>query len=205
MSSIRAFIACDLPPHAQDAIQKQTARLKQTLGDGLIRWIPAHNLHLTLKFLGDIATSHAEFIKHSLLQIADSHSGFDLQIGGIGSFPNLKQPRVLWVGLHASAALPTLQRSVESAMIKLGYEKEERAFSPHLTIGRVKQNVSSSELQKVRAALESSQPGNIAIAHVDSIHLYKSDLQPTGSVYSKLFSAMLQPASEAAGTLPKAS
>jgi 2'-5' RNA ligase len=205
MSSIRAFIAIDLPPHAQEAIQKQTSRLRQTLGDGLVRWIPAHNLHLTLKFLGDIAASHADFIKHSLLQIADSHPGFDLQIGGIGSYPNSKLPRVLWVGLHASAALPSLQRGVESAMVKLGYEKEERAFSPHLTIGRVKQNVNPAELQKVRVALEASQPGNIAIARVDSVHLYKSDLQPAGSIYTKLYSAMLQPAVEATGAPPKAS
>ncbi len=196
MSSIRAFIAIELPAATQDAIQKQTARLRQTLGNDIVRWVPAHNMHLTLKFLGDIAAAHVEFIKHSLLAMVDTYPGFDLQIGGLGSYPNSKRPRVLWVGLHAPATLASLQRSVESAMEKLGYEKEMRAFSPHLTIGRVRQTVSSAELQKIRNALESTQLGNIGTTRVDSVHLFKSDLQPTGSVYTKLFSAMLQTASQ---------
>lgn len=189
MNFIRAFIALEIPTETQNAIVKQTLRFRQTLGEDIIRWIPAYNLHLTLKFLGDTAPTHLDFIKQSLKQIADTTPVFDLQIGGLGSFPNLKLPRVLWIGLHAPAALSTLQRNVEEATSRLGFKKEARAFSSHLTIGRVKQNLSPQEIQKVRMALETIQLGNIGTARVNSMHLFKSDLSSTGSVYTNLFSA----------------
>jgi 2'-5' RNA ligase len=87
--------------------------------------------------------------------------------------------------------LASLQRGIEAGASRLGYEQEERDFSPHLTIGRVRQNASPLDLQKVRTALDTIQLGNIGIARVDSIHLFKSDLQPGGSIYTKLFSAPL--------------
>jgi RNA 2',3'-cyclic 3'-phosphodiesterase len=191
MSLLRAFIAIELPAHVCDAIQKQTVRLRQTLGIDLIRWVPTQNMHLTLKFLGDTATSHLDFLKQQLVREADSHPQFDLQLGGLGAFPTSKRPRLLWIGIHAPADLASLQRSIEAGTSRLGYEPEERAFSPHLSIGRVRQNVSPPDLQKIRTALDTIQLGNIGIARVDSIHLFKSDLQPSGSIYTKLFSAPL--------------
>ena len=192
MSVLRAFVAIELPLVTQDAIQKQTARLQQPLGDKYIRWVAPANLHVTLKFLGDVTATHMDFIKQALTRLTATHPEFDLQIGGLGSFPNSKQPRVLWVGLHAPAALAALQSDVEASMVKLGYEKEERAFSAHLTIGRVKQNPSSAELQQIRTTLETTQLGNIHPTRVDSIHLYQSELKSTGSIYTKLFSSKLK-------------
>jgi RNA 2',3'-cyclic 3'-phosphodiesterase len=189
--SLRAFIAIELPKHLQEAIEKQTARLRQTLGSEFIRWVPTQNMHLTLKFLGEIADSHVEFLKQLLTQEAHSHKQFDLQIGGIGSYPNSKRPRVLWAGLHAPADLASLQKSIEAGTARLGYAKEERAFSPHLTLGRVRQNINPVELQKISADLNKIQLGNIGTARVDSVHLFKSDLSPSGSTYTKLFSAPL--------------
>jgi 2'-5' RNA ligase len=192
MSVVRAFIAIELPALAQETIDKQTARLQQTLGRDLVRWTPTHNIHITLKFLGDVAAAHIGFLKQMLTRELANHAGFDLQIGGLGSFPNSKRPRVLWLGLQAPPALLSLQRAIETAAVRLGHEKEERAFSPHLTIGRVKPNVAPMELQKIHSVLESVQLGNIATARVDSVHLFKSDLKPEGSVYTKLFTAKLQ-------------
>lgn len=191
MNLLRAFIAIELPQSLQDAIEKQTFRLRQTLEDDTIRWIPVQNMHLTLKFIGNIANSHLDFIKQLLTRTADSHPQFDLQIGGIGSFPNSKRPRVLWAGIHAAADLATLQRNIEAGTSRLGYEKEERPFSPHLTLGRVRQNINTANLQKIRNALDSIQIGNIGSTRIDSIHLYKSELQSSGSIYTKLFSAPL--------------
>jgi 2'-5' RNA ligase len=191
MSLLRVFIAIELPAPVCDAIQKQTARLRQTLGTEIIRWVPAQNMHLTLKFLGDTTSSHLEFVKQLLAREAVIHSQFDLQLGGLGSFPNSRRPRLLWIGIHAPAGLASLQKDIETGIARLGYELEERDFSPHLTIGRVRQTVSPPEVQKVRAALDTIQLGNIGIARVDSIHLFKSDLQPGGSIYTKLFSAPL--------------
>jgi len=192
MNLLRAFIAIELPQQLQDALEKQTLRLRQPLGDELVRWIPTQNMHLTLKFIGNIAASHVDFLKQLLTQTADSQSPFDLQIGGIGSFPNSKQPRILWAGIHAPADLTSLQKSIEAGTTRLGYEKEERPFSPHLTLGRVRQNIDHTGLQKIRTTLDTIQLGNIGSARVDSIHLYKSELHTNGSVYTKLFSASLK-------------
>jgi 2'-5' RNA ligase len=192
MNVLRAFIAIELPKQLQDALEKQTTRLRQSLGDDLVRWIPTQNMHLTLKFLGNIAASHVEFLKQLVTQTADSHSQFDLQISGIGSFPNSKRARILWAGIYAPAELPSLQKNLEAGTTRLGYEKEERPFSPHLTLGRVRQNIDQTGLQKIRTILDTIQLGNIGSARVDSIHLYKSELQTSGSVYTKLFSAPLK-------------
>ena len=191
MSVLRAFIAIELPGQVCDVIQKQTARLRQMLGNELIRWVPTQNMHLTLKFLGDTTSSYLDFLKQLISREADSYPQFDLQLGGLGAFPTLRRPRLLWIGIHAPADLVSLQKGIEAGATRLGYEQEERAFSPHLTIGRVRQTVSPTELQKIRAALETIQLGNIGIAKVDFIHLFKSDLQPGGSIYTKLFSAPL--------------
>ncbi|NOH03856.1 MAG: RNA 2',3'-cyclic phosphodiesterase [Chloroflexi bacterium] len=191
MNQIRAFIAIDLPPPIQESVEKQTAALRRTLGGGLVRWVPAHNMHLTLKFIGNVAASHVDFLKQMLVQSADSHTPFDLQVGGIGSFPNSKRPRVIWVGIHAPAELTSLQTNIEKGALRLGYEKEERPFSPHLTLGRVRQNLDAADVQKIRSALESTQIGRIGAARIDAVHLYQSDLRSDGSVYTKLFSAPL--------------
>ncbi len=191
MGLLRAFIAIEFPQNIKDAIERQTARLRQTLGNDLVRWVPAQNMHVTLKFLGDIAASHVEFLKQMIARESESHQQFDLQIGGLGSYPTSKRPRVLWVGLHAPADLASLQKSIEAGACRLGYEQEERPFSPHLTLGRVRQNLSPADLPKIRSALDNIQLGNIGTARVDSVHLIRSDLQPSGSIYTNLFSAPL--------------
>ncbi len=191
MTLLRAFLASEFPGSLQDAIQKATSDLRKTLGDDLVRWVPTHNIHLTLKFLGDVSPANLDLIKQMLATEAAQYSAFDVDVEGIGSFPNSRRPRVIWVGLNAPAALASLQHSIETGAARLGYESEERGFSPHLTIGRVRQNASSSDVQKIRAALEATKVGKLGTAHINAVHLFKSDLQPTGSVYTKLFSAPL--------------
>jgi 2'-5' RNA ligase len=99
---------------------------------------------------------------------------------------------VLYVGIQAPPTLEALQRGLEAASGRLGYEAEERGFSPHLTLGRVRQSITSTEQQSIRRALEEIRIDSLGTARVDSIHLYKSDLKPTGSVYTRLYSAPLQ-------------
>ncbi len=191
MSLLRAFIACELPLSIQDEIQKAASGLCKGLGNDLVRWVPWHNIHLTLKFLGEVSPSNLDMLKQIMTREAAQHSAFDVQIENLGSYPNPRRPRVIWVGLNAPASLFSLQHAIETATAKLGYETEEREFSPHLTIGRVRQNVSNADLQKIRTSLEATKIGKIGTISVNEIHLYKSDLQPAGSVYTKLFSAPL--------------
>jgi 2'-5' RNA ligase len=191
MSLLRAFLASELPSSIQTAIQEATIGLRKALEDDLVRWVPAHNIHLTLKFLGDVSPANLDLIKQMLATEASQYTAFDVQVEGIGSYPNARRPRVLWVGLNAPTALASLQHSIETAAARLGYESEERGFSPHLTIGRVHQNASSTDIQKIRSALETNKVGNLGTARIDAVYLFKSDLQSTGSVYTKLFSAPL--------------
>jgi len=192
MSLLRAFIAIEIPVSIQDVIHGQTVTLRQALDPSLVRWVPAHNIHVTLKFLGDVSPANTEMLNQMLIQEAGQQPEFEIHVSGIGSFPTSRRPRVIWVGLHAPAALESLQRGVEASAARLGYAPEERPFSPHLTIGRVRQNLSADGLQKIRNSLERTQVGDLGSAKIDSVHLFKSDLQPGGSLYTKLFSAPLR-------------
>ena len=191
MNLVRAFVAIELPIFLQDAIQTATASLRKTLGPDLMRWTPPHNVHLTLKFLGDVSPANIDILKQMLTMESAQYSAFDMRVEGIGSFPTPKRPRVLWVGLNAPAALPSIVHGIETASARLGFPAEERGFSPHLTIARVRQNKSTADLQKISAALDETKVGILGVAHIDAIDLYKSDLQPGGSVYTRLFSAPL--------------
>jgi 2'-5' RNA ligase len=191
MHPLRTFIAVDIPPTTLQSIQQKVEPLRKAIGNSSVRWVPIHNFHLTLKFLGDISPDNVDVLTHILRTEADSCQQFDMHINGLGSFPNSKRPRVLFIGIQARAGLEALQRGIDSATAKLGYKSESRGFSPHLTIGRVRENISSADQQGIRKALEEIKIDSLGTARVDSVHLYKSELKPTGSVYTKLFSAPL--------------
>ena len=191
MSMLRAFIAVEIPAEIQQNIHRQIAELRKGI-DSLVRWVPSQNMHLTLRFLGDVSPNSLEFLRQMLRNEAANIPCFDIHLAGLGAFPNLKRPRVLYIGIQAPPALEALQRGIESASRRLGYEAEERPFSAHLTLGRVRQNLNTSEQQKIRRAFESTQVDLPGTARVDSVHLYKSELNPGGSVYTRLYSAQLK-------------
>jgi 2'-5' RNA ligase len=191
MSMLRAFIAVEIPADLQQTVHREIAPLRKTI-DSLVRWVPPHNMHLTLKFLGDVSPSSVDFLRQILRTEAANIPCFDLHLAGLGAFPNLRRPRVLYIGIQAPAALDALQHGIESATRRLGYEAEERPFSAHLTLGRVRQNTSAVEQQQVRRAIEGTQVDLPGIARVDSVHLFKSELNPGGSVYTRLYSAPLR-------------
>ena len=191
MSLLRAFIAVELPIEIRKTVCAATSKLQNDIGP-LIRWVPIENMHLTLKFLGDVSPSNVELLSQMLRAEMELFNCFDLHLNGLGSFPNLKRPRVIYVGMQDPAALEALQRGIESASSRLGYGAEERGFSPHLTIGRVKQNVTATEQQAIRHALADTKIDSLGTARVNSVELFKSDLKPTGSVYTRLYSAPLK-------------
>lgn len=192
MSLLRAFIALEVPSGIHQAIEKKTAQLRARLNASLVRWVPAENVHLTVKFLGDVSPANMEMLEQMLTQEVSQHQPFEMGFGGLGAFPNPKRPRVIWIGIQAPPGLAALQHGIEAATATLGYSDEKRPFSPHLTIGRVKQNVGSSGMQQIRTALEETQIGPLGTALVGAVHLFKSDLKPTGAVYTRLFSAPLK-------------
>ncbi len=189
---LRSFIAIELPAELQQAIARATAGLQADLPRPLVRWVAPHNIHLTLKFLGDVSPANLERLADVLRNEAEAHAGFRAAVGGLGVFPNPRRPRVIWIGFDAPAGLARLQRGVEAACARLGYPAEGRGFSPHLTLGRVAQTVTSAETERIRQALQVTQIGALGEFPVEAIHIFKSDLQPGGSVYTRLYTLPLQ-------------
>jgi 2'-5' RNA ligase len=184
---LRTFIALEIPPAIQSAIAHSTASLKNDLPKKIVRWVAPQNVHLTLKFLGDVSSTTLEHLAEALKREAALHRTFSMSVGGLGAFPTPRRVRVIWVGLEAPPALETLRRGVETAAAQLGYAPEERSFSPHLTIGRVGQTVSASDLQRIRTVLEATKVGALGTVRVEAVHIFKSDLQPGGSIYTHLY------------------
>lgn len=189
MSLLRAFIAVEIPPEIHNAIEYHTSSLRGTLTTSIVRWVPTKNIHLTLKFLGDISPTNVDILAQMLSVEASQHSPFEIKLGGLGAFPNLKRPRVIWIGIQAPQALGSLQRGIEAASATVGYPPENRPFSPHLTIGRVKKNIDSTGIQKIRNTITKTKIGPLGISQVNAVHLFKSELKPTGAVYSRLHAA----------------
>lgn len=118
---------------------------------------------------------------------------FDISVGGMGVFPKITQPRVIWVGVEAPDDLASLQRAIENDMQRLGYVRERRSFTPHLTLGRVSRNANSHELRQVIQVLQDYKVGFLGVSRVIAVYLYRSDLNPGGAVYTSLFTAPLRP------------
>ena len=191
MSLVRAFIAIEIPSGIQSVIDQQTASLRTSADSSLVRWVNTCNLHLTLKFLGDVSTNNLPFLTQMMTNEASKVAAFEVEVGRLGSFPNAKRPRVIWIGIQAPAVLETLQRALEAGAGRLGYTPENRPFSPHLTIGRVRPNLAVPDQRRLQRALESQAVGRLGAAKVDAVLLIKSELRPEGSRYTRLFSAPL--------------
>jgi 2'-5' RNA ligase len=184
---LRSFVAVEIPAEIQSALASSSAPLQKALPKPLVRWVAPQNVHLTLKFLGDVSSANLQRLAEALKVEAVAHEIFTISVGGLGAFPNPRRARVIWIGLDAPAALLTLLRGVEAVTSRLGFASEERPFSPHLTIGRVGQDVSGIELQRIRNALEGTSIGALGTFRVDAVQIFKSDLQPGGSVYTHLY------------------
>jgi RNA 2',3'-cyclic 3'-phosphodiesterase len=192
MAVIRAFIAIDLSPEIIQRLDDVAGQLKQQLPDVQIRWVPVENIHLTLKFLGDVSLANLEVLKKILLAEAGNHSPFEISVGELGAFPSPRRPRVIWVGVTSPPELSALQHGIESETARLGYQRENRGFSPHLTLGRVSRNASSREARQIGLVLDKFKVGFLGAAHVREVYLYRSDLRPGGAVYTRLLTAPLQ-------------
>ena len=191
MNVIRAFIAISLSDEVHRGLEQVLRDLKSRLPGSAVRWVPGKNIHLTIKFLGDVSLASLEMLTNMLQTEAARHPPFEFSVGGLGAFPTPHRPRVIWVGVEAPAELASLQRGVETEMARLGYPPEERPFSPHLTLGRVTRNAPSGEMHQLSNVLEAYKVGFLGVTRVQAIHLFRSDLQTSGAIYTRLHSASL--------------
>lgn len=195
---IRAFIAVDLSPELQQALARLMQDLQQRMGQFPLRWVPPENIHLTLKFLGDISVRNLRLIQEMLAREAALYPPFEFSAGTLGAFPNTRHPRVIWVGIQAPRVLYNLQESIERVMARLGYPPDTRPFLPHLTLARISRTARAEDIRALGLLLRKEQVGYLGSTRVDEIHLYQSDLRPTGAVYTRLFSAPLRPSESTA-------
>ena len=192
MDAIRAFIAIELPEQIRQQLSSIEQQLQAKAGDSsrrAVRWVPTGNMHLTLKFLGEVSASNVQALARMLQRQAAQHSVFELTIAGLGAFPNQRRPRVIWIGAEAPAEFSSLQQTIEAETRALGYPAEDRPFSPHLTLGRVSRNATPRDIQRIGEALEKTAVGHLGTVRVENVNLYRSDLRPGGAVYTNLFSA----------------
>ncbi len=185
MNAIRAFIAIELPESFRVALNNVMNRLRGGIPTG-VRWVPAGNIHLTLQFLGETSPANLAMLSKSLPAVALRQRPFEFEIGGLGAFPNMRRPRVIWVGIQAPPALAELTRAIEVETSHLGYQIDGRAFSPHLTLGRVNQSASPRDVAEISNVLTQSAVQSLGKIQVESINIYRSDLNPNGSVYTTL-------------------
>ena len=191
MSVIRSFIAIDLPDSLNAALEKASEQLQDLLGGLPVRWVPVQNIHLTLKFLGDVSENNIPMIEAIVRTEAAQHRIFEISVGGFGVFPNTARPRVLWVGVESPDELINLQRRIDIESARLGYAPDQRVFSPHLTFGRVSRNASPKQIRKASDQLRNHRIGFLGAARIENVTLFRSDLGPDGAVYSKIYTGKI--------------
>lgn len=191
MSVIRAFIAIDLPDEIHQCLSSVSDELQSRLDQVSVRWVPVSNIHLTLKFLGDVSLKNLEVLKNLLAAEVSTHQPFEISVGGLGAYPKERRPRVIWAGVEGPPELHNLHYGIEALAKRLGYAPDRREFSAHLTLGRVSRNALPEEVKQVGNVLKTYQVGFLGVARVTEIHLFRSDLNPDGAVYTRLSSSTL--------------
>lgn len=178
---MRCFIAIDIPQDIKARIGEVIDRLKDASKG--VRCVPASNVHITLKFLGSVGEDMVAGIEARLAEISAKYKPFSATVRGAGAFPTLKNPNVLWVGVDESAELDRLYQDIDRAMAGLGFAREDRKYSPHLTIARVKDRKSAAPAVKELSTFKDTIFGTISI---EEILLMRSDLGPGGAEYTRI-------------------
>lgn len=186
---MRAFVAINLPDAERVRLHASLAPLRALSLP--VRWLPPESLHITLKFLGEIDDAQVARVEEVLGHVAAEVTAFHIDAGGVGAFPNLSRPRVWWLGVRDHAGLMHAQSALETALAPAGYRREERPFSPHITIGRTRSNQ-----RRLRAAADDAIRRVDYRARIDvaSIDLMESRLSPDGARYTRRLAAELLPA-----------
>ena len=182
MVKIRSFLAVELPPDMLSEIGKIQDRLRACRAD--VRWVRAERIHLTLKFFGNIEEEQIASISSVMEEIAGRKSSFAVSVKGLGAFPSTRSPRVIWLGLDGwEENLSPLQVEIESKLEAMGFPPEDRPFRPHLTLGRVKSLKGKGDLVDL---MERDRDVDLGSFTVDRLVLFRSDLRPTGPIYTPL-------------------
>lgn len=183
---IRAFVAIELPDELKSRMKDYQAEFKITKHD-FVKWVGPGSMHLTLKFLANVSLNRLEDVKNEIKNAAESSSSFSLITCETGCFPNLKKVRVFWLGLNGDIAkLLDLQRMIDESLVKLGFSKESRPFTAHLTLARLKDDCTIDDRKEFSELIKEAKFEPPFSMIVGRISLIRSQLTSGGAVYTRL-------------------
>jgi 2'-5' RNA ligase len=187
--SVRLFIAIELPEELKGVLTEIGRELEARIPSRTVRWVKPSAMHLTLVFLGETPVTRLEDIKEAMASAAAKVPETSFRAIGLGCFPNSRRPRVVWVGVEEPARnLERIKRALDEELEPLGFKPEKKSFAPHLTLGRVNRRASHQDTTKLGQVIESATLQDVGGVDVTHIHLIRSDLRPTGAVYTVLAS-----------------
>jgi 2'-5' RNA ligase len=192
MESIRAFVAIGLGQELKRELRMVQIKLQEESAGRIVRWVAPENIHLTLKFLGEVDSARISDLTAALQKSTEGFAPFTLTVRGLGCFPSSRRPNVIWAGLDSQMPFAVeLARRVQDTFRALGFQDEPRPFSPHLTLGRIKREVRPADRASIGAAVERYPVQEYGEVVVDALHLIRSDLRPEGPTYTTLATAHL--------------
>jgi 2'-5' RNA ligase len=190
MEEVRCFIAIELTEELKRGLRELQAQLKAA-SQAPVKWVEPENIHLTLKFLGNVASGRIEEIAQAMTEAVRGTSPFSLEVRELGVFPNPRRVQIVWVGLGGEVEkLTILKQRIESGLSILGFAPENRRFTPHLTLARLRDRATPQEREKMGQTIAETEFAGGSFT-VKSVKLMKSQLTPEGPIYSQLSSAAL--------------
>jgi len=179
MEKVRTFIAVELPEDIRERLEVVEKQLKSANAD--VKWVALQNFHITLKFLGSIDKDELTVVSEAMKRAIEGIPSFEITISHTGAFPRVSKPSVIWVGISdGTAQLKKLAGRLDSELELIGFEREKREFSPHITMGRARSPQGS---ERLRESIEALKDMVIGVVPVREITLMRSDLGPKGSTY----------------------
>jgi len=192
MEQVRCFIAVELPDEVKTGLDQLQAQLKSG-NQPWVKWVDPYSIHLTLKFLGNVAVDRIDPITAAMEEATQGVSPLHLEVKDLGVFPNLRRVQVVWVGVSGEVdKLARLQQRLESNLAGLGFTPERRRFTPHLTLARLRDRASPDEREGLGKLIASTKFEAAYTFPVDAISLMRSQLTREGAIYSKISSAELK-------------
>jgi 2'-5' RNA ligase len=183
----RVFLAIDLSPDVRRWLERARSLLETGMPAGAVRWVEINGIHITLKFLGEIPSGRIDTVRGAMDRSAAGGKRFSLRVEGVGCFPDAARPRVVWAGVRREPALLDLQRRLEENLSAAGFPRERRAFTPHLTLGRVKDGVKEEPLRRIGAMVENARTEAPVGMEADGLCLFRSILRPSGAEYAVVY------------------
>lgn len=185
MEQIRSFVAIELPDDLKLRLGELQAQLKSG-GEFRVKWVSPSSVHLTLKFLGDVASNRIELVTEALKEASRGVPPFRLQASGLGVFPSINRVQVAWVGMSGEIdKLTRLQRNVDLSLARLGFTPESRPFAAHLTLARVREQTPQAERRRFGELIASTRFETDEI-EIHALSLMRSQLTPSGAIYTRI-------------------